>query len=616
MRTLFIWLTLASSAIAQHPHFPEHVPDFADDPKAVYVRNGETLEVDGLKCVSTLVVEHGGTLILWPGANLVFLDQPFHENDNQEIGNGLIVMGDVLCMGSPKTPFVRSTSGIPAGATSATFDVPPQGWRPGDRIAIPDTRQRVNPSDYDSHTEIVVITDICGGTVEFTPTQYDHPVGTHEWMTPHVANISRDVLIQSENPDGIRGHTMTMGGIGEWGYAEIRDMGRTDAMRAIGDGNTNGRYPWHLHLMGDAGSSQHAEGLSVVGSRKWCYTIHGTNNATVTDCIGIGAVGATFMLENGLERGNTYERCIAIGARDGFSTRTQIPIETPVGQDTGRDGSGFWSRHTGNDIIDCIAADTQLHGFVFNGVSSPDILRENRATDAGIFRGNEAYSTGDMLWCREHSAGTNNADQSRFPRLTIDDCRGWSLYRSGTHIYRTAAVTVKDSEFYSDPLVASLNQGQEYFGEATLLRETSVGFRHEAAYPVSAVVIRDSVASGFNVGVQLPGTQNKDLMGFHEPGFLMERVTLGAAVQVFAPVVRHDAPYVLSDITFVDTGVLAAPTTPEGARIWLSLEGRSAWARPALHDIRINGEKYYYADETGEGREEREGVVGLVEQID
>jgi hypothetical protein len=594
----------------------EHIPDVSSDPKAVIVQGGETLIVDDLLCVTTLLVEPGGLLGLLPGADIVFLDQPIDtDTDVQQITHGLIVLGDVAATGTPKTSKARANDGIPAGATSAQFLTDPEGWQVGDVLVIPDTRCRPARSKYTSHTEEVVITSVDCDGLQFTPTQYDHPIGTESWMTPHVANLTRDIVIRSENPDGTRGHVMVMGhGTTDWNHVEFRDLGRTDGTRKVvnsADGqpgsNENGRYPWHLHLLGDMGMNHQATGCVVNGSSKWAFVVHGTNKATLTDCVGYGAVGATFITEDGSERDNMFMDCIAIGARNGHTPFTEGTL------DIARDGSGFWHRNVGNNVINCIAADVQLRGFSFVGFTMPSEIKNDRPEFAGVFTGNEIYSTSMAYHFRAHQGGHSSSDQGKYLQTVITDSTAWSIADLGVDQWRTVKVTFDGCEFHSDPAIAAMNLASRQWVDVFKNSFTqpdgfSQGWRN-FGYNTAGNEFLDCAFRGFNVGLHLPHRSWPSLAGVNFIGTTVENTTIQAHVAVIAPSFRTSNKHYL-DVTMLPMPI--PPAKPEPGYIWFYNHPTSPVTVP--YDVQINNEHYWFLEHEAEGRETREGVHGLVSQ--
>lgn len=198
--------------------------------------------------------------------------------------------------GQSKNPtWVRLASEPRLGQTTLQLEQPVSGWTVGDRLILPDTRQidynlAVQDKVYERLEELT-IGSIAGdgktitidkstavdGKVTST-IQFDHlgardpgsttptvlPDGTR--LLPHVGNLSRNVVLRSEDPAGTRAHGfLTHRANVDIRYTELQDMGRTnwgnlnntqfDATGAVKQIGTNqiGRYPLHLHhLMGPA----------------------------------------------------------------------------------------------------------------------------------------------------------------------------------------------------------------------------------------------------------------------------------------------------------------------------------------------------------------------------
>ena len=139
--------------------------------------------------------------------------------------------------GSVKTPtFVRLAKEPMAGNTTLVFAEPISGWKAGDHIVIPDTRQlRSNErgANYEPQDENVQITQVSMNQVMLSsPLRHDHRgarngAGMLEFL-PHVGNVTRNVVIRSENPEGTRGHIIFISRANvDMRYVEVRDMGRT-----------------------------------------------------------------------------------------------------------------------------------------------------------------------------------------------------------------------------------------------------------------------------------------------------------------------------------------------------------------------------------------------------
>lgn len=293
--------------------------------------------------------------------------------DPHQIGNGLIVFGSVTMHGAKKEHFVYHAADIPAGAISVTLPGIPEGWRVGDELMIPDTRQPwyTNPSLTGIPEEpvrmesAVTIAAINGNTITFSkPLDFAHnvilkPSGEVAGF-PLIANKTRNVILRSENPSGTRGHFIVL----EMGHSDCRyyaniGMGRTRAVplhstSLTGSANdqigTNqiARYADHLHHV--HGHADHdgltairignvLDGLSYTpDGAKWGWVQHGTHDVLVSDCICTRYSGAGFITEDGYETRGQYLRNLAAyihGARgDG---KGHFLDGNP-----GAEGAGFW----------------------------------------------------------------------------------------------------------------------------------------------------------------------------------------------------------------------------------------------------------------------------------
>jgi hypothetical protein len=206
-----------------------------------------------------------------------------------------------------------------------------------------------------------------------------------------VALLSRNVVVESTDREGVRGHTMYhRGSAGSISYAELRHLGKPGKL---------GKYSLHYHRVGDT-----MRGASVVGASIWdsgnrWITIHGTNDLVVCDCIGYRSIGHGFFLEDGTEVDNILDRNLAVQAFEGKPLPGQA-----LGFDR-NEGAGFWWANCHNAFIRNIAVECEEYGFRFDAPSSPrfnPVLRvregkESRPVDVRTlpflrFEGNEAHS--------------------------------------------------------------------------------------------------------------------------------------------------------------------------------------------------------------------------------
>ncbi|HZN32661.1 MAG TPA: G8 domain-containing protein, partial [Pirellulaceae bacterium] len=221
-----------------------------------------------------------------------------------------------------------------AGDTAiATLD-PVSDWRVGNRIILTaTTRQNKLKKTFQPtlrggavQTEERLIAAVDGNQLTLDkPLAFAHTAeGDYR---ADVANLSRNVVVESADPAAARGHTMYhRDSTGSIGYAEFRHLGKEGVL---------GRYSIHFHLVGDT-----MRGASVVGASVWdsgnrWITIHGTNYLVVRDCVGYQSVGHGFFLEDGTEAFNVLDHNLAVQAYLGKPLPKQVlPYDK-------NDGSGF-----------------------------------------------------------------------------------------------------------------------------------------------------------------------------------------------------------------------------------------------------------------------------------
>ena len=171
-------------------------------------------------------------------AEIIIADQKIDRKlDPAELGTGIESLGKITMHGAVKTPtFVRLAEEPLAGQTTLTLEQPATSWKAGDRIVIPDTRQlRDNQrgENYQPQDEKLEIAAISGTQVTLkSALKFDHKGARNgddklEFL-PHVGNLSRNVVVRSENPAGTRGHMIFMSRSEiDLRYVEVREMGRT-----------------------------------------------------------------------------------------------------------------------------------------------------------------------------------------------------------------------------------------------------------------------------------------------------------------------------------------------------------------------------------------------------
>jgi len=369
-------------------------------------------------------------------AEVVIADQTIDRKlDPAELGAGIESLGRISMHGAVKTPtFLRLAAEPLAGQTTLTLEQPAASWKAGDRIAIPDTRQlRDNQrgENYQPQDEKLEIAAVNGSRITLTaPLKFDHKGARSgddklEFL-PHVGNLSRNVVVRSENPAGTRGHMIFMSRSEiDLRYVEVREMGRTklgvlDSTEFDNDGkltklgsNQIGRYAIHFHH--DFGPKQTPAngyqftlvGNAVDSAPKWGVTVHNSHYGLVENNVVYNTHGAGIVTEDGTESFNVFDHNFAMrsGGSGDFAPRSGY---SGAGNDPGGEGAGFWFRGPNNYIRNNVAANADTFGFglaagalgdvhipAFKGADM-SVDKETKlidTTDAAVleFTGNEAY---------------------------------------------------------------------------------------------------------------------------------------------------------------------------------------------------------------------------------
>ncbi len=222
------------------------------------------------------------------------------------------------------------------------------------------------------------------------PLEHDHRAQGE--TRGEVANLTRNVIVESAEPDAIRGHTMYhKGSSGSVSYAEFRHLGKEGRL---------GKYSLHFHLAGNTMRGGSVVGASIWDSKNRWLTIHGTSYLVVRDCVGYRSIGHGFFLEDGTETRNVLDGNLAIMALRGKPLPDQVlPFD-------GNLGSGFWWANSLNAFTHNVAAECDQDGFRFEVLAGktfdpvlPILQADGSRTRVDVrtvpflrFEGNEAHA--------------------------------------------------------------------------------------------------------------------------------------------------------------------------------------------------------------------------------
>ncbi|HEX7901686.1 MAG TPA: G8 domain-containing protein [Planctomycetota bacterium] len=245
-----------------------------------------------------------------------------------------------------------------AGAAEVALAEAVEGWKAGDFVIVTATQRNSNeggslrpgPRARKVYTEERKIASIDGLKLTLDkPLEYEHR-GEGEYRG-EVANLSRNVVVESADPAGVRGHTMYhKHSAGSIAYAEFRHLGKENVL---------GKYSLHFHLAGTSMRGASVVGASIWDSHNRWITIHGTNYLVVRDCVGYKSVGHGFFLEDGTEAYNVLDRNLAVQAYFGKRLPKQVLPFDP------NDGAGFWWANCLNSFTRNVAVENDRYGYRF-----------------------------------------------------------------------------------------------------------------------------------------------------------------------------------------------------------------------------------------------------------
>lgn len=413
--------------------------------------------------------------------------------DPQQLSRGIVSHGVVSIHGEAKTSHLKVAVDPAAGDKTLVLESAPSNWRVGDRIVLTGTQYVANGTQDEERT----ITSIKGSRITLNKAlTYDHDTPSSE-LKAYVANQSRNVVIATENADGLpanqRGHIMFMHSDNvDVRYAEFNDLGRTDKSKLIDDfqirndakgsraldkngdpivgkrTNIRGRYALHLHRTGVNGDDSPAVlvGNSVAGSPGWGIVQH-DSYAVLENNLSYDVFGAGFVSETGNEIG-AWKNNISIKNQG----RKGNEKHGEGNHDFGFAGHGFWFQSRSIENEGNVAAGNRGSGIFYfhRGADQIEIEAENLAIEAWAkgqttvnsdeapitgFKNNEVFASDNGL-----KVIKNFQRQWHDGRSVLDGFTAWEVGQ-GTELQYTSHYTLKDFKLIGSDYVAKswLNDG-------------------------------------------------------------------------------------------------------------------------------------------------------------
>ncbi len=253
--------------------------------------------------------------------------------------------------------WVKLGANAKAGDGALTLGEEVTGWKIGDRVIVTGTQSH-GQAKSESLTEERHVAAIDGATLRLDqPLKYSH-LGAGEYRG-EVANLSRNVVVESADPAGVRGHTMYhRDSAGSVSYTEFRHLGKPGLL---------GRYALHYHLCRDTMRGSSVVGNSIWDSQNRWLTIHGTNYLIVRDNVGYKSLGHGYFMEDGTEVYNVLDRNLAVAAKSAKPLPKQI---LPFDQN---EGAGFWWANSLNTFTRNVAAQCDQYGFRYEATQGSSL---------------------------------------------------------------------------------------------------------------------------------------------------------------------------------------------------------------------------------------------------
>jgi hypothetical protein len=488
--------------------------------------------------------------------------------------------------------WVKLGAAAQAGDGVLHLSEPVTGWRVGDRIIITSTNHQ-NGQDVGRGLPAFPTTGTTLRPGRRTPSSDVPRASTEErkikeitrdqimldqpLLYPHrgdgerraeVANLSRNVLVRSQDPNGVRGHTMYhRHSAGAVSYAEFRHLGKEGVL---------GKYPIHFHLVGDTMRGSYVLGASIWDSGNRWVAIHGTQYLVVRDCVGYQSVGHGYFLENGTEVYNVLDRNLAVQS---FSGKPLPQQELPFDHNQ---GAGFWWANSQNTFTRNVAVECDNYGFRYEvpakdvGLTLPVLQADGRSKPVDVrtlpfirFEDNEIH---DCYWgivLGEFVLGdAGNAD---YARDVVDPDADHPFVLRRTRIWNTSGGFIPRTRCVVEKMaITDSSYGLEYprydmVGQRVSADEETDARYYWAEATYQKVIV--PVALGFKKGGGKQSRAEKRVGSLENP----RPTAVGAPSDDFAPVT------IITEVRSVDGGtVVRGATTDNGTVKRVLVNGQEA----------------------------------------
>ncbi|MEO1061676.1 MAG: hypothetical protein AAFZ07_09680 [Actinomycetota bacterium] len=236
---------------------------------------------------------------------------------------GLHAMGEgVLDLDGPdRTAWTRLAAPAREGDRSIVVEAA-DGWQPGDVLTVVPSLPPDDPDFATAYSEATIV-EVADGVVTLDrPLAHDAPEVEGRDGAMHraeVLNLTRDVVIRTTTGDP--SYVTLHPGSGRQHLADVGLIG-------LGPAEVIGRYPIHLHLLGDGSRGSTFDRLLVLDSQNRAVVPHGSHGTTWTDVVAHRIANDAFWWDRGQDANasddTTWHRLVASQVTDSEESRFRL----------------------------------------------------------------------------------------------------------------------------------------------------------------------------------------------------------------------------------------------------------------------------------------------------
>jgi hypothetical protein len=472
---------------------------------------------------------------------------------------GAMAGGKLRIYGETRVSWTQLDADVAAGARTITLKAPVD-WRAGETIVI--ASSTLGPNQAETRQIESVSADRL--TVTLTNAlQYRHfgRLQSFDGRTldarAEVALRSRNIVIQGPADAATSrfgGHVMIMGS--GTGARETNPSLRSSArirgveFRRMGQFNRLGRYPIHWHL-NDLSAGDFLRHSSFHSNPQRAIVVHGSDEVLIADNAVLGSIGHGYVVEDGSERRNRFERNLGLGTEPASFTAPGLMDQND------QHAATFWLRTAAVTLLDNAAAGGQHAGiwfdmgFVANNNATKALLQFDRNTI-------HSYRANGDTWALWHTDGFVPSDEG------VLQFRGLTAYKNVKAIETAGRGVTRDSILADNATAIS----QHWIEDSTIVSR-SANVDTDTSWGASALFAYGGFANAQRVGF-VGFRDNRVIARTLACGIEYPRFAIREARMIDSEPASGCGDVVLSDLDGSVSG-------SSGARRLVSVEGRPQW---------------------------------------